>query len=81
MARDKDRESQLRKDRRAGIATIPHPQGRPVSNGRHVKYTHGTPDDVWEFCQAIGEFKAAMGVRFPSNGELLEILKKLGYRK
>ncbi len=77
--RNKARENQIRRDKRQGIATIPRRLGRPPSGGMINRYVGTMQDDEWEFAQAMREFQQV--VRFPTWTEVLEVVKKLGYRK
>ena len=54
-------------------------RGRPPAGGMIDKYTGITEDDAWEFAQAMNKLQRT--VRFPSWTEVLEVLKKLSYRK
>lgn len=79
MTRDYGRENQIRRDKQQGIATTPRRLGRPPSGGMINRYTGTMQDDEWEFAQAMREFQQV--VRFPSWSEVLEVIKKLGYKK
>lgn len=46
-------------------------------------YLDNTPltEEEWEFAKAMHRFRAQTNYRFPSWGEILGVLKSLGYRK
>lgn len=54
-------------------------RGRPRAGGMIDKYTRLMADDEWEFVQAMHGFQQV--VRFPTWTEVLEVVKKLGYKK
>jgi len=52
-------------------------EGRPPRNINQ----YDMPPDVLEFVNAVQRHRASTGNRFPSAGEILQILKELGYEK
>lgn len=51
--------------------------GRPPRNINQ----YDMPADVLEFVNAVNRYRESTGRRFPSAGDILEILKGLGYEK
>ena len=75
---DNKRRRDKNRIKNGGIET----RGRPLSGGMLDRYISSISDEEWEFCQAIEEFKTRTNIRqrFISNSEILQIVKKLGYR-
>ncbi len=77
--KDKDRDNQRRRElsriRNGGIEM----RGRKPKGGMVSRYMGLMQDDEWEFAQAMYEFQRV--VRFPTWTEVLEVVKKLGYKK
>lgn len=54
---------------------VKHNEGHPSSSDRTYS------DDEAEFLEAMEDFKARTGRRFPTWSECLRVVKSIGYRK
>lgn len=55
--------------------------GKPARPERKSRFSTAVDQEALEFIKAIEEYKAEKGRPFPSWTEVLEIVKKMGYRK
>ncbi|HMS16441.1 MAG TPA: hypothetical protein PKA37_06340 [Planctomycetota bacterium] len=61
--------------------TIKRPKTKTIPTERVSKFSTSVDTETLEFIKALESYKAEKGRAFPSWSEVLQIVKKLGYRR